>query len=80
MHWREFCATSADIALARSSMARNGPMSGDIACSEIRFGPSLGAVSGASCVSMNRAPPPTARASTGANSRIPPLVVPCPPG
>ena len=47
------------------------------------FGPSLGARSGSSWVSTNRAATPTAsaaRASTGTNSRWPPLLPPWPPG
>ena len=47
------------------------------------FGPSLGARSGCSWVSMNTAATPmatAARASTGTYSRWPPLVPPSPPG
>ena len=47
------------------------------------FGPSLSALAGSGWVSMNRPATPTAtpaRASTGTNSRWPPLLVPWPPG
>ena len=47
------------------------------------FGPSEGALSGSRCVSMKTPAMPkdtAARASTGANSRWPPLEPPRPPG
>src|SRR3546814_6610647 len=47
------------------------------------LGPSDGALSGSSCVSMNTAAQPTAtaaRASIGTKRRSPPLLVPLPPG
>ncbi len=47
------------------------------------FGPSDGAWSGSSCVSMKRPATPTAtaaRASVSTNSRWPPVEPPCPPG
>jgi hypothetical protein len=54
-----------------------------MASSGIMFGPSEGAVSGASWVSMKTAAIPSetaARAITGANSRWPPEDLPWPPG
>src|SRR6516162_6851064 len=54
-----------------------------ICLSGIIVGPSDGALSGLSCVSMKTPATPTAtaaRASTGTNSRSPPEEVPCPPG
>ena len=51
--------------------------------SRTMLGPSEGALSGSSWVSMNTPATPTAtaaRASTGTISRSPPVELPCPPG
>src|SRR4029079_19765426 len=69
--------------LTTASIAISSAISASNSLSGTMFGPSEGARSGSSCVSMKTPATPTAtaaRASTGTKRRSPPELVPCPPG